>query len=116
MDDTIFKNKAMCSWITPDGEVHEVFERENHDNELPKSYNTIRKAEKVCIRISCGYGWNAGISQIQLPNKITVNQKNILIRLDSEIECFRKINLYYFVGNSSRKTNYNDLIRTYNEN
>lgn len=106
-----YTNKAKCSWITPDGGICPVLHGENHDYELPEAYVSVAKAENVCIRVSCFWGWDRDYSHIQLPNRISNSQKSTLSKLDDCVDNFRDIDMYYFVDGRMRQMDYDDLIK-----
>lgn len=65
------------SWILPSGKI-KIVTHENHDNELPKPYKTVKDAEKICVRISCAWGYDAPISKIYIPKRPTKEQVKVL--------------------------------------
>jgi len=69
--------KAKSSWILPSGEIMYV-PGEEHDDYLPNVYKTLEQTEKVCIRVSCVWDWNASISTIQLPDRLSTHQAKVL--------------------------------------
>ena len=85
----ILKEIQSC-WILPDGEIQHV-PNEKHDRYLPDQYETVEVAEKMCVRVSCGWGWNAQISEIYLPERITGSQASVLVMLDEKVRIKKMI-------------------------
>ncbi len=73
------------NWIHPDGTV-QVVSHENHDNELPDFCKTIENAENSCVKMSCGWGYDAEISEIFLPRKLTIYQAQKLVEINESVE------------------------------
>ncbi|HLO91522.1 MAG TPA: hypothetical protein VK172_10200 [Lentimicrobium sp.] len=77
------------SWILPSGEVMTV-PFEDHDNNLPDFCQTVEQAEKCCVRVACSWGFSAPISEIYLPERLTVQQAQRLIEIEES--CQKYIN------------------------
>lgn len=88
------------SWILPDGNII-IVPNERHDDYLPDFCSDIKQAENSCIRVSCGWGYNAPISEIFLPRKLTIYQAQVLVGINENLKELhgynieRKINIWH---------------------
>jgi len=80
--DTIHKI-ASC-WIYPSGEIL-VVPNEEHDDNLPEFCKTKEQAENSCVKFSCGWGYDAEISEIFLPKRLTIHQAQILCEINEAV-------------------------------
>jgi hypothetical protein len=70
-------HKARSSWILPSGEIMFV-PGEEHDECIPHIFENFKQTENACIRVSCIWDYDAPISTIQLPKRITIAQARVL--------------------------------------
>ena len=79
-------NKLRSCWILPDGKFWTV-PPEAHDRNLPDGYynenwdmnKSIDEVETKCFRMSFSWGWNAEISQMTIPAKCKLTEKQIQV-------------------------------------
>ena len=88
------------NWIHPDGTI-QIVASEGHDNDLPPFCKTVKNAENSCVKVSCCWGYDAPISEIYLPRKLTTYQAQKLITMNEDIKehyncnIERKINIWH---------------------
>ena len=85
-------NKMNSSWVYPSGEIQFVAP-EGHDDDLPIFCKTIKDAENSCLKISCCWGYDAPISEIYLPRKLTTSQAQVLVKLNESLKHQENINI-----------------------
>jgi len=73
------------SWVLPNGTI-EVVPPECHDDYVPDIYETIKQAEDLCVKISCSWGYDAPISEIYLPRRLTTYQAQILVKINDTLQ------------------------------
>jgi hypothetical protein len=66
------------SWIAPSGDIYTV-PPEMHDYNLPGTFTDAHEAEKVYMKISASWGWDAKISYLYTPlNGLSVEQAQLI--------------------------------------
>ena len=80
--DKLFEMRS--NWIHPDGTI-QIVASEGHDDDLPTFCQTIEDAEKLCVKVSCCWGYYAPISEIYLPFKLTIYQAQALIEINESV-------------------------------
>jgi hypothetical protein len=73
------------SWIHPNGTI-QIVPQEGHDDNLPPFCKTIENAENSCVKLSCCWGYDAEISEIYLPRKLTTYQAQNLVKINESIK------------------------------
>lgn len=76
---------AQSSWIHPDGTI-QIVESERHDCNLPTFCKNEEDAENSCVKVSCAWGYNAPISEIFLPVKLTIYQAQKLVDINESLK------------------------------
>lgn len=80
--DRLFEIRS--SWILPSGEILTV-PCERHEDYLPPICKTEKDAENSCVKVSCGWGYDAPISEIYLPRTLTIGQARVLKTINEEL-------------------------------
>lgn len=97
------------SWILPNGDIL-VVPGEKHDEYLPKPYKTVESAENNCIRVACTWGYDADISEIHLPERVTNYQAAILVDINESCKEMYNREIKYLIKWYEYGISWNDIV------
>ena len=97
------------NWIHPDGTI-QIVASEGHDDDLPPFCKTIENAENSCVKVSCCWGYDAEISKIYLPRKLTTYQAQKLVEINESLKHEENINIERKIDRWHNGLSWNEIL------